>query len=544
MRKVHSTVFLCLISVVFIVTLTGCEIGMEGPSLFEESFKMRGIKTEIKVEEPGEIIIEFPAKICYEGPDKKPICEVLGEEGIEFPADVDWPDWGSQGRESMVISAFVNNEYRHDITVFSAVNVFNSNKCYADKEQEVYCNYYANMGYLEAGSHTLVLLFNPARSPVKDLKISVNKEGIKPVPSRDEADKLARGFSPIIIGRAGGGRIEPENSYNDVPLGLFYDISGPKERATITYYMVFSNQDGGIGVLPSLMMARYGRTTDIKWIYRVTRDDSGGILEEYHDWQTHQAERFEGHRRGEGDHPILFVASEGNLFSDNIEDIKEIMPDLSEMDTPSLDSINIEDLYAGDFSRLVSTMVFMPIPRRINLSRGHVEEIMNDHPEYYNISYLEMKREGKVEEKAGEDHELTIPGLGDPRDYLYIDFSTEFNQGDLRFKVIYEGEEFFSDHQMPAYQIARTGWNRTSVRLPEKEDGSEYKYEDIESIIAVGDYDPDIVFQKASVFFLKEDFIRQQPRGLLLEDDSVPEMILSEENKELNFIIEEIVQND
>ena len=40
--------------------------------------------------------------------------------------------------------------------------------------------------------------------------------------------------------------------------------------------MIWSNEDGGTNT-PALM-ARWGRTTDIEWIYRVVLDRAGAIV--------------------------------------------------------------------------------------------------------------------------------------------------------------------------------------------------------------------------------------------------------------------------
>ena len=47
----------------------------------------------------------------------------------------------------------------------------------------------------------------------------------------------------------------------------------PQGNRTIEYTMIWSNEDGGTNT-PALM-ARWGRTTDIEWIYRVTRGRAG-----------------------------------------------------------------------------------------------------------------------------------------------------------------------------------------------------------------------------------------------------------------------------
>ncbi len=68
-----------------------------------------------------------------------------------------------------------------------------------------------------------------------------------------------------------------ENARTDVPM-LAYHASTPNADGTrtIEYTVIWSNEDGGTNS-PALM-ARWGRTTDIEWIYRVRVDAAGNAL--------------------------------------------------------------------------------------------------------------------------------------------------------------------------------------------------------------------------------------------------------------------------
>ena len=48
---------------------------------------------------------------------------------------------------------------------------------------------------------------------------------------------------------------------------MYYDINYSNDIKTITYSIIFSNEDSRVGIGLSDMMLSWGRTTDIEWIY-------------------------------------------------------------------------------------------------------------------------------------------------------------------------------------------------------------------------------------------------------------------------------------
>ena len=56
--------------------------------------------------------------------------------------------------------------------------------------------------------------------------------------------------------------------------------------------MIWSNEDGGTNT-PALM-ARWGRTTDIEWIYRVVLAPDGRIVSEHYQAPNHETKAFTG----------------------------------------------------------------------------------------------------------------------------------------------------------------------------------------------------------------------------------------------------------
>ena len=69
------------------------------------------------------------------------------------------------------------------------------------------------------------------------------------------------------------------------------------------YSVVWSNEDGGTN--SSGLMARWGRTTDIEWIYAVDVDSNGDRIPGSGSFHGHNHQRLPFTGEYEDDHPIL-----------------------------------------------------------------------------------------------------------------------------------------------------------------------------------------------------------------------------------------------
>ena len=81
-------------------------------------------------------------------------------------------------------------------------------------------------------------------------------------------DSLAQRYAPIVYGRDLPEVPGPyENNHTDVPLLTYHEQRADAAGNTVLEYtVIWSNEDGGTNT-PALM-ARWGRTTDIEWVYR------------------------------------------------------------------------------------------------------------------------------------------------------------------------------------------------------------------------------------------------------------------------------------
>jgi hypothetical protein len=174
-------------------------------------------------------------------------------------------------------------------------------------------------------------------------------------------------------------------------------------------------------------MARWGRTTDIEWIYEAQIDAQGRVVTATFQGVEHKTLPFQG--KHENGHPVLIVASDNNNVSDHGE---------SEM-----------------------RFALRPIP--FDLSRCSREEIMDRNAWIYEFMAAELEREGKISESSQAGNQVA-----DPRRYLYFEASSEVHATALSFAVKLKNNPnwYTSDLGINYYKIDRSGYFRTTVRLP------------------------------------------------------------------------------
>ncbi len=86
--------------------------------------------------------------------------------------------------------------------------------------------------------------------------------------------------------------------------------------------MIFTNEDGGTPT--DRLMATWGRTTDIEYLYSVAVDASGAIVDQDMQGPEHETLKFNGRR--EGQHPLLWVSTENNMVLDRGDDPGPLWP--------------------------------------------------------------------------------------------------------------------------------------------------------------------------------------------------------------------------
>ncbi|HEV7396985.1 MAG TPA: hypothetical protein VGN86_10780 [Pyrinomonadaceae bacterium] len=333
------------------------------------------------------------------------------EVGLEIEARSPGASWERKGSEAAALIISVDGSYNQDLLLWSG-----------DESSR----YRVMLGRLPKGRHTVSVALNPERSAAGAKEAEV--KSLNPLPltwargvRTDDEDQIALSHAPVLFARA-----NTIDRFTDIPLMMYYEILHEAGAdMTVRYTVIFTNEDGGTQT--AALMARWGRATDIEWVYEF-RVRGQKIIEESYQGVEHETKFFKGSRTG-GDHPLLAVASDNNNFSD----------------------------------LACSAVRFAPMPVRANLERATRESVMDTDPKTYRVMTEELVRENRI-----NDTRIDINTIADPREYLYIEATSEQEGATLAFDVKLKGQSkvFASDLGEPRLRIDRSGYFRTAVRLP------------------------------------------------------------------------------
>ena len=325
-------------------------------------------------------------------------------------------DWGEAGREAAVLRLFVDGTYSQHLFIYRG-------------EDPV--NYRLRLGTLAPGHHELRV--------ERDIELSAAGAGPASIEVLtaglvvDGNDDGAEAMAPIIYARP-----NTVGKFTDLPLFMWYEIVPTKRGRQFRYSVIFSNEDGGTQT--DRLMATWGRTTDIEFVYGVTVDDNGKIVAEEFQGPGHEVPAFKG--RHEGRHPLLWVSTDNNMVSES-----------------------------GPTS-----MRYAPAALRFDLTNASREAVMDANPWTYAIASVEMRRESKVEDEPAPGHNA-IP---DPRRFVYVEacgtignaalaVSVGSRQSSVISRQSQSGGELIwtpSDRGLPQYRIVRDGCFRIATPLP------------------------------------------------------------------------------
>ena len=190
--------------------------------------------------------------------------------------------------------------------------------------------------------------------------------------------------------------------------------------------MIFSNEDGGTST--RALMARWGRTTDIEYLYKAFLQPDGRLAKATIQARDHKEIEFTGKR--DGAHPLLIPVTDNNMV-------------------------------AGDDT---SSVRYQISPVLVDLSDHSRESVMDENQITYQVMGKELIREKKLRPFGTVDGEK----ISDPRNYLFVDYKATNTGGALSVQVRLKKESrwFSSSLGRTDYAIGRTGWVRTTVELP------------------------------------------------------------------------------
>jgi hypothetical protein len=341
------------------------------------------------------------------------VVEKPGEVGLEIEARSPGASWEKPGEECAAILVSLDHREQQDIFLFAGDQTF---------------KYRIALGRLEQGKHKVIISLNRDRSAPHAAGAEIL--GVKPVlagtdPFAPGVDgELAQKYSPVLYARA-----NTIDHFSDIPLLMYYEVEHPNASQTLlTYSIIFTNEDGGT---PSAaLMARWGRGTDIEWVYRI-RLNAEQIVEETYQGVGHETKPFRGERTM-GMHPLLADASDNNNFSD----------------------------------LACSVMKFALSPVNADLSGTSRESVMDTYGWTYRIMAQELFRERRISDKVGDLNNLNT--IADPRDYVYIEASSNQEGAAVAFELrLKDSDELFrSDLNDARLRIDRSGYYRSAVRIP------------------------------------------------------------------------------
>ena len=387
--------------------------------------------------------------------EKKFSATAESEALLDLTASAPGTSWRERGAEAAVATIYIDGRYHQDVILFAGARDF---------------TYQLTLGRVGTGEHSLRVEFNRKQSAEKATNIKIGDAKITTIDRKHpEFQALAR--APIIYARP-----DTIGKFSDIPLLEYYEFERARVGDRLTYTVIFSNEDGGTQT--TALMARWGRTTDIEWVCE-TRISAEGEASTTFQAANHKDTRFAG--KFEADHPLMFVATANNNFSDQGQ----------------------------------SEMRFAPRPMAFDARTASREEMMDRRPWTYQVTSDEMIREDKIttERKPG-------PQINDLRKYVYFDISSNQTGAALSLAVKLKGDPVWraSDWGIANYRIDRSGYFRTTALLPRRA-----RLEDIERIVARCDVkgDPRTSLELSQVTNASCD-LRSVNKVFVLNDDYQP----------------------
>ncbi len=362
--------------------------------------------------------------------------------------------WARKGSEAAALVVLVDGAYNQDVLLWAG---------------EDFYEYRVMLGRLPKGRHTVSVALNPARSaagaPRAEVKALRHMSPVTPSTPRQREFNFAVSHAPILYARP-----NTIDHFTDIPLLMYYEILHEGAETVYRYTVVFTNEDGGTQT--AALFARWGRGTDIEWVYEI-KTRGGKVVAETFQGVQHETKTFKG-QYVDGGHPLLAVASDNNNFSD----------------------------------LACSAVRFAPYPAFAQLEAATRESMMDNFPATYRAMTEELRREGRISDSPSD-----INTVADPRAYLYVEAASEQEGAAVAFDVKLKGraEVFKSDMGEPRLRIERSGYFRTGIRLPKG-----FAPDAVESVTARCHPHPATAsggtcrrLKLVRVLFLKPDFVPQ-----------------------------------
>jgi hypothetical protein len=330
---------------------------------------------------------------------------VRAEAIATFTVTCDACAWGVAGREAVVLSLGLDGRYAQHLPVIRTGRA----------------NYQVMLGVVEPGTHTLRIDHDPqltARELRGRVQAVVHTVSVSLIDTKSR-DYTALSLAPFIYARP-----DTVGMYTDVPAFMWYEFEPTARGTRYRYSVIFTNEDGGTPA--DRLMATWGRTTDIEYLYSVELDDKGNILDEDIQGPNHEILPFTGRR--EGRHPLLWVSTSNNM----------VLP------------------------QGTTNVRYAPAPVLFHLRDVSREAVMDANPWLYEVMASELKREGKI----AADPPIGQGTIADPRRFVFVEGCGQLAEKAMSFAVLLGTRWIPSDRGHPGYRIVRDGCFRVSIPLP------------------------------------------------------------------------------
>jgi CheY-like chemotaxis protein len=312
--------------------------------------------------------------------------EVVAELDMRAPGT----DWAEEGHEARLATLVLDGEPQQQVMLYSGADQF---------------TYTVFLGKIAAGEH----------------RLDYSGQGVELIAARfreETSDAVAN--APVFYTRA-----NTLGKFTDIPLVVYCERLSESGSSFLQYTLIFSNEDGGTST--RALMARWGRTTDVEYVYRAFLSPDGSVRKATIQVEGHKEKEFAGRR--DGSHPLLMPVTDNNM--------------IGEVDKPN-------------------AIRYQIAPVLVDLTGHSREEVMDQHPITYKLMAKELKREGKLRPFATVDGEK----VSDPRNYLYFEMQLGRSESSIAMLVRLKGNpRWYSSHLGHADFAIRT-WKRNSAESP------------------------------------------------------------------------------
>jgi hypothetical protein len=371
-------------------------------------------------------------------------------------------DWRVEGYESSVLRVWLQGEYNQDCILF-----------YGSRP----LTYTRLLGLLKPGTYTLSFAFQMEISSPRVIKAFIESVDIHSVHEESELFEIYK-HTPVLYGR---NVYHPyESRYTDTPMIMFYFTEPLDSGKAIEYQMMFSHEDEGTPT--PLLMSKWGRTTDIEWVYRVELNEQGEVQKATFQGPHHITTDFQG---GEalGGHPVLQVATTNGMVHDKVtSEYRFLFPPVYQWNQQVEPRERVMDAFPFTY-QITCWEMLRQYPTSKHVVNNSFQ--LTDQRNYLFVQTAKVTQDPNT--KTSIDIQVKLKGITGW-------FSGSF--GDLRhgnFRCAYDG---------PYFQFS------TTVKLPE---GT--RYEDIEEICAVWlpGGEASVLVPEFKGFLLDEDYLPKPP---------------------------------